>query len=542
MFRLSREKFVLLAILIILLPALSGFLKPGFYAAHDAVWHISRFWQFHLSLESGQFPVRWAPTLYFGLGYPTFIVNFHLPYYLMELIYRLGFGPVDTFKILLETSYAASIYFFYLYLRRFFGKAAAITGAVIFAYSPYRFATMFARGALGEAVAIAFIPLVLLAFDLWRSKNKYAGPFLALSVFLLITSHTSVFTVFSPILILLIFLAFWKIKRIDWALLGWLALGLMASSFQLLPAFFEKDLMQFDKVYGRVYQTHFVNLFSVFRLRLFGADVNTPFQIGVAASVGVIAFLLMGLRRLKLKNYMDKLALVYMFVFFVGIILMSRFSFILWEQLPFFNLVLFPWRFINLILICGAFLGAYVVDKFRLKIILAAVFIFIAVFPSRHFWKWQGHIPTDDSYYINYHGTTTAEGEFTPKGVSESIKEHNTPAIEVIEGEAQIIELNNKLNNWQFAVDAKNESVIKLANLYFPGWKASIDGKEVSIVSDFKNINLDLRGLIVLRVESGYHNVRVHFEETPIRKTGNLLSLTALVFLFGVFIKRRLSE
>src|SRR3989344_809818 len=140
MLRLNKQKILLLLISLLLLPALSGFLKPGFYAAHDAVWHISRFWQFNLSLESGQFPVRWAPTLYFGLGYPTFIVNFHLPYYLMELIYRFGFGPVDTFKILLATSYVAGIYFFYLYLRRLFGIFPALTGAIVFAYAPYRFA------------------------------------------------------------------------------------------------------------------------------------------------------------------------------------------------------------------------------------------------------------------------------------------------------------------------------------------------------------------------------------------------------------------
>src|SRR3989344_2672811 len=94
MFRLSREKTMLLFVLIFLLPAMSGFFKPGFYAAHDAVWHIARFWQFHLSFETGQIPVRWAPTLLYGLGYPAFIVNFHLPYYLMEIIYRFGPGLV----------------------------------------------------------------------------------------------------------------------------------------------------------------------------------------------------------------------------------------------------------------------------------------------------------------------------------------------------------------------------------------------------------------------------------------------------------------
>lgn len=539
MFRLSREKIVLLAILIILLPALSGFLKPGFYAAHDAVWHIARFWQFHLSLESGQFPVRWAPTLFYGLGYPAFVVNFHLPYYLMEIIYRFGFGLVDTYRILLAISYVACNYVFYFYLRRFFGMLPSVVGVTLFAYAPYRFATLFARGALGEAVAIAFVPLVLLAFDFWRTKQKYVGPFLALSIFALITSHTSIFTVSLPIFWVLTILFFVKKRTNDWALLGWVALGVLASSFQVLPAFLEKKYLVFDEIYKNVYLGHFANLLSVFRVKIGNVDTNTPFQVGVGGTLAVILFLALKLRDLRLKQYLDQLALTYLFGFFIAIFLMSGYSLLLWEKLPFLNLVLFPWRFINLAVLASAFLCAYVVNRLKLKILTVAFFIFIAIFASRHFWGWVGEIPRSEDYYINYDGTTTAEGEFTPKGVSESIKEHNTPAIEVIEGKAQIIGLNNKPNNWQFEVDAENESTIKLASLYFPGWKASIDGKEVSIVSNFKNNNLDLRGLIVLRVESGYHNIQVHFEETPIRKTGNLLSLTALVFLCWVFFKRR---
>lgn len=96
--------------------------KIGFGAAHDAVWHVARFYQFHLSFSSGQIPVRWAPTLLGGLGYPAFVVNFHRPYYLMELIYRLGVSLVETYKIVLGLGILASRVFSFWWLSRYFGK------------------------------------------------------------------------------------------------------------------------------------------------------------------------------------------------------------------------------------------------------------------------------------------------------------------------------------------------------------------------------------------------------------------------------------
>src|SRR3989344_5899910 len=196
--------------------------------------------------------------------------------------------------------------------------------------------------------------------------------------------------------------------------------------------------------------------------------IKNPIRyIGVASTSGVFIFLLLKLKKRDFSKYVDFLAPIYLIGFFIGIFFMSKLSLIFWERLPFLNLVLFPWRFINLLLISGAFLCAYIVSKFRLKLLLATFFIFIAIFPSRHFWKWQGQIPIDDAYYINYHatyhGTTTAEGEYTPRGVTESVKQFNTPAIEVLEGEAQILNGKNTPNNWQFDVEVKQKSKIKLA-------------------------------------------------------------------------------
>src|SRR3989344_8487245 len=74
------------------------FFRPEFFQSHDALYHVVRLDQFHKALLSGQFPVRWAPDLLDGLGYPLFVINYHLPYYLAEAFHLLGLSLFSALK------------------------------------------------------------------------------------------------------------------------------------------------------------------------------------------------------------------------------------------------------------------------------------------------------------------------------------------------------------------------------------------------------------------------------------------------------------
>src|SRR3989304_2202677 len=259
-----RKYFVTILIFILFLPAILPLFKEGFFDANDAVWHISRFWQFHLSFSSGQIPVRWAPTLFYGLGYPAFIFNFHLPYYLMEIIYRLGFGLVDTYKIILGLSVIASGFFAFLFLRSIFSTLPAIVGSLFFVYSPYRFATLYVRGAIGEALAIAFIPLIFWSLELFSKGGKYAGPLFAIGIFLSIITHPFIFLMFAPLILLYIYL--FSQKKIEG--IFWFLIGCGVSSFAFFPYFLERKYLMIDAFIKNDYLGHFPNFFGVFRILL----------------------------------------------------------------------------------------------------------------------------------------------------------------------------------------------------------------------------------------------------------------------------------
>lgn len=530
-------KYIYLSLLVLCLPAIYPLFLPGFFAAHDAVWHIARFYQFHLSFIDGQLPVRWAPTLFNGLGYPAFIVNFHLPYYLMEAIYLLGFNLIDTYKVVLGISLLLSAFFAFLYLRSYFDDLGALAGSIFFLYSPYRFATVYARGAIGEALAIAIVPAVFWAFAKWSSGKIMFGPVFGFTVFLLIISHPNVFLIFSPLILLNIFITLRKNTALVIKSLFWFMAGIFASAFELAPYLFERKYMLFDEVYKNVYLGHFPNLFSVFRLPVSNADIGTPFQVGIIGwLVSITAFCLwfFGKRKFQKKELVVFLGII---SFLLGFALMGKYSLWIWQNFPLLSNVLFPWRFINLLVFGSMIFAGYTVFKSKSKIVAFALIVLV-IFVSRHFWGWSGNIPKDDEYYQNYSATTTAEGEFTPKNLAEGIELLAEKPLEVIAGDANFSNQKLENNRWQFSAITTNGAFIKLSKLYFPGWKANLDSKPVKIISDYQISTNDYHGLIVLYIPSGTHNVDLGFGETKIRLASDYLTLVFVTFLFLSFYLR----
>src|SRR3989339_353231 len=82
--------------------------RPEFFRSHDALYHVVRLDQFHQALLGGQFPVRWAPDLLNGLGYPLFVINYQLPYYVAETFHLLGLSLFAAIKAVLILSVLAS--------------------------------------------------------------------------------------------------------------------------------------------------------------------------------------------------------------------------------------------------------------------------------------------------------------------------------------------------------------------------------------------------------------------------------------------------
>lgn len=365
--------------------------RPEFFRSHDALYHVVRLDQFHKSFISGQIPVRWAPDLLNGLGYPLFIVNYHLPYYLAEAFHLLGLSLFAAIKAVFIVSLTASVltgfWLFYSWTKK---PAAATLGAVFYILAPYRLANIFERGALGEALAYTFVPLVFLGLD--RIKHNRSLKLFAFALAGLTLSHTVVAITFAPVF--LVYVLYTKPHLASLIKGSVLAFGL--SSFQLFPVLFERQFMRFDANLLTAYQGHFKSIYQLLRIPYPGVNIGTPFQVGLTHLLVIVLALT---RKLWLWVVTSLLA----------IFLVTPASKFFWDNLPGLSMVLYPWRFLGVVAFSIAALAALLRPKFLVTWLL----LLAVLFTNRHYIRVGEFIaPVFPQEMLA--GNATTQNEFDP--------------------------------------------------------------------------------------------------------------------------------
>lgn len=120
----SLNKKIYFAIFLVIaacVPAIIPYFHPGYFPTHDGEWAVVRLTDMFRTLRDFQFPARYSGNLNFGYGYPLFNFTYPLPYYLGVIFHLLGFGFVNTVKILFAGSAVFQLFLCFLHLE-FCGK------------------------------------------------------------------------------------------------------------------------------------------------------------------------------------------------------------------------------------------------------------------------------------------------------------------------------------------------------------------------------------------------------------------------------------
>lgn len=129
---------------------------------HDLYFHLSRLENIKSAFEVFQFPVRIHPLDNFGYGYGVSMVYPELFMYIPALFRILDYSIVFSYKVLLFFINYISIISIYLCVKNISkSKTAGIIGAIIYAGANYRLEDLFTRGAIGESLALAFLPIAI---------------------------------------------------------------------------------------------------------------------------------------------------------------------------------------------------------------------------------------------------------------------------------------------------------------------------------------------------------------------------------------------
>lgn len=527
--------------------------EPSFFESHDGIIHVMRLAHFDQALKDGQFPVRWLPTWMAGYGSPVFNFNWSLPYYLGSILHALGLSYQTSVEAVFALTYSLSGIFCYLLVKNLLANNwAALTGSVLYIWAPYRFTDIFVRGALGEASAFLFLPLLFwLTLELTKSasNSKLLITSLAWAGFILTHNIMSLVGVgiISSFLV-------WKLinESGQWQFFkkGFLAivLGLSLSASFILPAIFEKKysrISELETIYN--YKEQFVPLAAIINSPwkyAYAVPKNQEFSMSFQLGLIHLMIPLLILVMLVFVRKQDKLRVwgfFFLLVFLLTIFLTNPASEAVYELTSLPSVINFPWRFLAATTFASSILSAILViyvQRWAWVLTLGLIALSIAIYlPYSKIVSWQ-FTATDSQYreMIRTNINFLPDTEFLP--ISNNYLQllaDRGPATKRLffEDDLGLSKISNfeKNNLSYFAEIETNTAVIIRANtFYFPGWKLKTDGQSQSIAKD-------QYGLINFQIDPGSHHIELSFKNTAIRKVANGIMILALAVLGYLMIR-----
>ncbi len=483
-------------------------LTSGFIPTHDGEYHIIRIVEFSRMLEAGYFIPRWAPNLNSGYGIPIFEFHYPFPNYAGSFIRLFTRDAVSAFQIGTGIGYLTIILAAFGWLSVIFGVLPALVGAITAAFVPYLFVDMYVRGATGEIWAMAFLFLSLLAVE----KKQYV--WLAFTFALIVLSHNILAMMFAPFL-----LGYCIIRgRALWGM----AAGLGVSAFFWLPALAEQKFVVGLNTVN--FRQHFVRVYELL-IPSWGTgfsgigDIRNKmsFQIGIAPIIATLG----GLWSAK----KSKLFIYFFTLFLASIFMMLPVSSGVWETIKPLQLIQYPWRLLSFLVPFTAYATGYWVSHMK-RPWMGVFFALFAVVVAGSYTRPVIYEPRSEAYYLSRpnftDGTSSMGNSFSTIWTGWKAARPATP-IHIESGEIVQKGTWDYLNK-EFTVSMTQAGDVSVNTLYFPGWKAAVDGKVVPI--DYQK-----EGIIRLPVSAGTHSIRVYFTETPVRKAADVISLASLAIL-----------
>jgi hypothetical protein len=559
-------------VLLLAIPAMLALLAPGYFIkAHDARHSIFFLIEFDQVFKEGVLWPLWGPDHAVGFGYPLWLVYAPGAYFIAEAFHLLGLGFAEAVKATWAVGFVLGAAGMYRLARRWWGPGAALVASIAFTYAPYHLVQIYVRAALAEFMALAWLPWVLLSLvALWDDPRPARAGLAALATAVLLLTHTVSIISFVPLLLgfLLVMLIrdVRAARRQDFTAdarrrlrrsLGWtavaLALGGLISAIFFLPLIFERRFVAEAQWVANTYnyRNHFIypaQFFDPswgFGYSVPGPDDGMSFQLGiliiVLAAIGGFAALSRSKDGLPRRGE----ALFLLVATAIALFAMTPAAAPLWDALPFIDLVQFPWRLLAVTIFTLSLLAAVGVRWLdgktrspRLKNAYPYLFaLALLVISLPYVWPQLAPLRPQDEQplavldfelqFPDMRGMTVWSERIPTNEDSPLIAQYlaGEPLhrAAIASGNATIVTQDTGAISAHARVLADGPARVRFYTYYFPGWRATIDGKPALIIPEPPN------GLISVDVPPGEHDVAVRFGTTPVRTLGAAFTLAALL-------------
>jgi 6-pyruvoyl-tetrahydropterin synthase-like protein len=526
----------------------------GNSCGHDFDFHLLSWMEVARAWHSGIAYPHWVQDANFGAGEPRLI--FYPPAsWLLGGVLGTIFGWHAAPVLFVLVALLGAGCSMYLLAREWASPAAASFAACLYVANPYAMFVVYERSALGELLAAAWFPLMML-YAL-RTRSSMAPLGLSVAALWLTNSPAAVM---GSYLLAALALGMWIVEGRPWPALraaGGMALGLGLAAVYIIPAAFEQRWVQIDRAINPGMRVEDSFLF---------AHTKNPFHdqvlwtaswifIALVATASISAYLAWR------KRSGGRPGMVLTALLPILLLLQLPASLVIWKHSPHLKFLQFPWRWTLALSVVTCLLAGMAVKQiYRWTAMLAALLIAaMAIGGGLVFFQ-----PCDDEDAVAAQIADFRQGqgtqgtdEYTPVGADGSDVQQDLPLARVLsdaqddtadgrKGDnpewqagtagsitATVHVKRSNAEHWAVRVATPETGYVVLRLMDYPSWRVTIDDRPVQD----RPIRDD--GLLTVPVTAGDHAIEVQWNATRDVLAGRFVSAISLLALAIVAMLER---
>jgi 6-pyruvoyl-tetrahydropterin synthase related domain len=527
----------------------------GNSCGHDFDFHLLSWMEVARAWHSGIAYPHWVQDANFGAGEPRLMFYPPASWLLGGILGTItGWHAAPVLFVLLALLGAGAC--MYLLAREWAPPIPATFAACLYIANPYAMFVVYERSALGELLAGAWFPLMVL-FAL-RTRSSIAPLGLSVAALWLTNSPAAVM---GSYLLAVLALSMWIVEGRPWPALralGGIALGLGLAAFYIVPAAFEQRWVQIERAIIPGMRVEDSFLFAHTRNAFHDQVLWTASWIFVAEVIvaSIAAYLAWRARG------GGRVRMVLTALLPILLLLQLPASYVIWQHTPHLKFLQFPWRWTLALSVVTSLLAGLALKKPSRRTTMPAAVLIVAMTVGGGLLFFQ---PCDDEDAVAAQITGFREGqgtqgtdEYTPKGADNSAVQQHLPLVRVLLAAQDDTADSSKGDNpeWRAKTSASIAAAVNVEQWNAEHWTASIATAETGYavlrlmdypswqvtVDDKPALGRPVRddGLMTIPITAGNHVMEVHWAATRDVIAGRTISAIALLALaIVVMLERR---
>lgn len=519
------------------------FKKNVIYSHDDFAFHRMRLEGYYQAVKHGSFFPKIFPDMANGYGYaadlfyPSLLL---LPYVFLRF---LNFTYIQSYYGYQTLIILATFFISYKAGSKILKDSqSGFLFSLVYTTATYRLVDQFIRGALGETLAFAVMPIALLgAYSIFvEEKNNWIT--LGLGMFLLIQAHM-ISAFLAAIFIGLAFLYKLARKQLTFRIVINLfkaaIFGFLSSSYVLFPIWEQVNKIKFNFVASKSIWPSGLkfNPLTLFNNSLANASGNWG-DLGPGLGIVLLAFLTLGMVTF---NRLEKQTKLFLSIGLLLALLSTNIFPWIYLKSSWLSFIQFPWRILLFsTLFLSLALSTWLVTKKKmLNSFIIVLLIITASFSGNVIYNFDNKDihKIDNATYSSYAPQAIGGGlEYLTAGTDYKFLEENF-ADNSIWTESYTLQLDSKsFNEFNYYNQITyNDASFVIPKVYYLGYTLLIDGNPAPYTNE--------NGLVACKLTNGTHTISIEYTGTKLQKVSSVVSLFTLLFiaiwkaLLDVFIK-----